>query len=132
MKFKYKSFGETLRPVIPITLIHKGVSVESEAIVDSGSDHCFFDAEVGNSLGITTSNSEIKEVFGIGGNASLYYVHPVKVRLGDTLLDIKAGFVSKIGGQVFRYGVLGQEGFFDRFVVRFDLSKEMVELKEIK
>ena len=51
-----------MRPVIPITLIHKGVSVESEAIVDSGSG----------------------------------------------------------------------QGFFDKFSVKFNLSKELIELKEIK
>jgi len=27
------------------------------------------------------------------------------------------------------YGVVGQNGFFDNFIVKFDLSKEEIELK---
>ena len=30
------------------------------------------------------------------------------------------------------YGVVGQRGFFDKFVVKFDFLKEEVELKERK
>jgi len=30
------------------------------------------------------------------------------------------------------YGVVGQNGFFDIFVVKFDLIKEEIELKERK
>lgn len=132
MRFRYKSYGETLRPVIPITLINKGVSVESEAMVDSGSDHCFFDAEVGKDIGITTDNSQIKEVFGIGGKISLYYVHPVTLQVGNKSLNVNVGFVPNLGGNIFTYGIVGQEGFFEEFSVKFNLSKEYIELKEIK
>ena len=47
MKFKYKAYGDSLRPVIPVTLLYKKAHVDHEVLIDSGSDHCFFDAEIG-------------------------------------------------------------------------------------
>jgi len=29
------------------------------------------------------------------------------------------------------YGILGQDGFFDKWVVKFEYSKENIEIKEI-
>ena len=39
-----------------------------------------------------------------------------------------AGFLSNIAR--LGYGVVGQKGFFDVFLVKFDLLKEEVELRE--
>ena len=41
MKFKYKEYGDSLRPVIPVTLSCGEEFVSCEVLVDSGSDHCF-------------------------------------------------------------------------------------------
>jgi hypothetical protein len=132
MRFRYKEYGDSLRPVIPVVLKNENKYFRYEVLVDSGSDHCFFDAHVGELIGINKNNSEIKETFSVGGKVSLYYVHPVTLQIGEKSLHINAGFMPNLGGQIFSYGIVGQEGFFDRFVVRFDLSKEVVELKEIK
>jgi hypothetical protein len=43
--------------------------------------------------------------------------------------NIKAAFLRKIGP--YGYGVVGQRGFFDNFIVKFDLLKEEIELKPI-
>lgn len=56
------------------------------------------------------------------------YIHRVSVNIGGKSYETDIGFsydISKYG-----YGVLGQKGFFDMFVVIFDLEKERIELKE--
>ena len=128
MKFKYKEYGESLRPVIPVVLKYGRKYFKYEVLVDSGSDYCFFDAEVGEAIGIFKKNSEIKEVFGIGGRISIYYVHPVTLMVGDQRLHIEAGFIPNLGGQIVNYGIVGQQGFFEKFIVRFDLMQQEVEL----
>lgn len=80
-----------------------------------------------NSLGIVIESGEKQEVGGITGEIKPYYIHPVTIKVGGWPFDIEAGFLSDIARM--GYGVLGQKGFFDIFVVKFDLLKEEIELK---
>ena len=95
--------------------------------MDSGADFCIFDAEIGELLGIDVKSGEKQMVGGITGVMEPYYIHPLTIRAGGWAHNIKAGFlpnISKLG-----YGVVGQKGFFDNFVVKFELLKEEIELK---
>lgn len=131
MKFQYKKYGhEILRPVIPIEIIYKNRSVSYEVLVDSGADFCIFDAQIAEILDIDIFSGEKQEVWGITGIGEPYYVHPVTIKIGGWSYQIKAGFLPNIAR--LGYGVVGQKGFFDIFIVRFDLLKEEVELKERK
>lgn len=129
MKFKYKKITEEiLRPIIPIEIIYKNQRVRYEVLVDSGADENIFDAEIGKILNIDIERGEKKSVGGITGVYEDYYVHPVKINVGGWEYNTQAGFlqnISRLG-----YGIVGQKGFFDIFVVKFDLIKEVVELKE--
>ena len=71
----------------------------------------------------------MKEVFGVGGKVSLYYLHLVIIEVGGWEYKIEAGFMPDVAGRVMPYGIVGQKGFFDNFIVKFDLLKEEVELK---
>lgn len=129
MRFKYKKYAPgILRPVIPIEIIHKGISVPYEVLVDSGADFCIFDAQIADILGINVKEGKKMEVAGITGVIEPYYVHPVTIKVGGWPFDIQAGFLPGIAK--FGYGVVGQKGFFDIFIVKFDLLKEEIELKE--
>ena len=130
MRFKYKAYGDALRPVVPVTLFYKGAYVDYEVLIDSGSDHCFFDSEIGEDIGIFRNNSEIREVFGVGGKISLYYNHSVILKIGDKSFETEVGFMPNLGGNIVSYGIVGQKGFFDNFIIQFDYIKEGVELKE--
>ena len=128
MKFSYKKYTpEILRPVIPIEIIYKNNSIHYEVLVDSGADFCIFDSQIGQLLGIDIQSGKKQEVGGITGTKENYYVHSVNIKVGGWSYPIEAGFlpnIAKIG-----YGVVGQKGFFDIFVVKFDLLKEEIELK---
>jgi len=52
-------------------------------------------------------------------------VFPIKI--GGRIYKIDAGFMRMSGSS---YGVVGQKGFFDKFIVKFDLIKEEIEIRE--
>ncbi len=129
MKFPYVAYNGVLRPVIPIKLKLKHQEIGYHVLVDSGADFCLFDAEIGEAIGIEVTKGKPREVFGVGGKASIYYIHKVKIDVGGWCYDIEAGFMPSVAGKVMRYGLVGQKGFFENFVIRFDLSKEEIEVK---
>jgi len=129
MKFKYKNYGHgTLRPVIPIEIKYENVSVPYEVLVDSGADFCIFDAQIGEILDVDLEKGEKFYVAGITGKLEPYYVHPISIKVGGWDYKIKAGFMPNMGS--FSYGVVGQKGFFENFIVKFDLLKAEIELRQ--
>jgi len=129
MKFKYKKYGPgVFRPVIPIEIIYKSRVVNYEVLVDSGADFCIFDAQIGELLGIDIESGEKRTVAGITGKNESYYIHPTTIKVGGWPHKIEAGFLPNIAR--LGYGVVGQKGFFGLFVVKFDLLREEIELKE--
>jgi hypothetical protein len=125
MKFNYKRYApDIVRPVILIELVHDSTEVPYEVLVDSGADECIFDAGIAVILGIDIKRGLKKSVYGITGETRDYYAHPVTIKIGGWKHDIVAGFMEMDHG----YGIVGQKGFFDLFIVKFDLLKEQLEL----
>ena len=93
---------------------------------------CFFDAEVLIAARDNQHEGNFHELFGVAGNRSSSYHHPITIKVGDISYDIEAGFVPLLGGGLVSYGFAGQKGFFDKFVVKFDLSKNEIEVRESK
>jgi hypothetical protein len=129
MKFKYKKYGHILRPVIEIRVKNSEASIRYEVLVDSGADICLFSAAVGEAIGIDVESGRKNEVMGVGGKFSVYYIHPITIEVGGWSYAIDAGFMPDVAGHVMPYGIVGQKGFFDNFVIKFDLLKEEVEFK---
>jgi hypothetical protein len=129
MKFPYKIYGEIPRPVIQIILKNGSKVVGYNVLVDSGADICLFDENVGTYLGLDIKKGKPKEVFGVGGKASIYYVHPITIEVGGWQYKIEAGFMPDVAGRVMPYGIVGQKGFFEFFKIIFDRTGEDVELK---
>jgi len=130
MKFNYKRYSlDIIRPVIEIKLKLGSNILRYEVLVDSGADFCIFSSEAGEVLGIDVRKGKMREVFGVGGKASLYYLHKVNIEVGGWTYEIEAGFMPDVAGRTMPYGLVGQKGFFDNFIVKFDLLKEEVDLK---
>lgn len=138
MKFRYHRlllprrngfFGSSiLKPIIPITISLRGRELRYAALIDSGADFCIFDAEVGEFLGLDIIAGEPEEFGGIqekGG--AVAYLHNITITVGGRDYKTTVGFSYDIAKRGF--GILGQKGFFDIFVVKFDLIKEEIELK---
>lgn len=122
-------FGRTiLKPIIPIKIIIGGQEIKYAALIDSGADFCIFDGEIGEYLGLSVERGQ-KEIFGgiqeRGGARA--FIHAVTINIGGWNYKTTVGFSYDIAKHGF--GILGQKGFFDIFVVKFDLVKEEIELK---
>lgn len=116
-----------LRPIIPILLESEENKTGYWALIDSGADYCFFHSEIAEILQLDWQKGKIEEFGGIGGEKNLAYFHKVNMYIGGWKYELYCGFSDKIAK--FGYGVLGQNGFFDLFVVRFDFEKEEIEIK---
>jgi len=128
MKFKYTRYGRDIfRPVIPIELVGRQ-AVPYEVLVDSGADISIFDAEIGALAGIDVETGEPSTLVGATGIEEVFYLHTVGLVVGDVKLRTTVGFLPNMTRN--GYGVVGQKGFFDRFVVKFDLAKGEIELKQ--
>jgi hypothetical protein len=80
-------------------------------------------------LGIDITKGKAKEVFGVGGKASVYYLHKVTIEVGGWPYAVEAGFMPDVSGRTIQHGLVGQKGFFEHFKVIFDKQHEKIELK---
>ncbi len=130
MKFKYKKIApKVLRPIIPIE-VGNDFFVHYEVLVDSGADICLFHSDIAELLEIDVEKGEKREVTGITGDKQVYFYHrSVPIKIGGWEHKINVGFMK---GTPYGYGVVGQESFFEIFIVKFDLIKEEIELIERK
>lgn len=131
MRVNYKSFPfrnrgipdrtSVWRPMLSVQLIYNhATSKRFEALVDTGTDYCLFDAHIGASIGIKVNNGPEGELGGIVlGSRSKVYFHNVKLVVGADIVEIKAGFSWDITSNL-----LGQTGFFDNFAVSFQPAFE--------
>ncbi len=130
MKFKYKQFGlDTLRPVVPIEIEYNNLVTPYEVLVDSGADICIFNSQIAEVLGIDLLKGIKSQVNGISGFPQEIYIHTVRIKIGSKYYKTDVGFIQMSNTS---YGVVGQKGFFDIFIVKFDLLKKEIEIKPRK
>ncbi len=128
MRFPYKRVAPgIIRPIIPIEVSYQDISIPYEVLIDSGADFCIFDAEIAEILGLLLTKGEKRHFAGVTGDKAFAYMHSVEMTIGGWSYQIEAGFASDIGP--YAYGIVGQVGFFDKFIVKFDYLKEEVEIK---
>jgi len=138
MKFDYSKipfdeksdlFGDfVLRPIIRIEVAFGEEKIPYLALIDSGADFSIFDAHIGELVGIDVK-SGIPVVFAGAekSRGSLAYLHEVDVKVGTEKLETKVAFSYNVADN--GHGLLGQRGFFEHFVVKFDYAKKEIELK---
>ncbi len=109
------------------------MSIAAFAIVDSGADNCLFPASLAGQLGITILNRNAYVFSGTSEQGQIAYFETVKATMwngqaGEQPLtfELYAGFCDTL--EHVGMGLLGQEGFFSRFEVRFDRTEIFFEL----
>lgn len=139
MKFPYKRIpldpissylGKSiLRPIIPVTISFGKRSLRYDALIDSGADFCIVPGEIGEYLGIKVKSGQKQYFGGIQEQkGSVAFIHEITLNVGGFDYKTTIGFSFEIAVQ--GYGILGQKGFFNIFVVRFDYKTGDIELKE--
>lgn len=139
MKFPYKKIPvipsslylgkTTLRPIIPVTISVNKKSLRFDVLLDSGADFSILPGEIGEYLGLKVKTGINQHFGGIQKQKdAIAYMHDVVLKIGGFDYKTMIGFSFDIALQA--YGILGQKGFFNIFVVKFDYKKEEIELKE--
>lgn len=103
--------------MLDVRLVYNhATSKRFEAVIDTGSDCCLFQAHIGESIGIRVRDGYEGPLGGVlaGIRAKVYY-HPIKLLVAGAYVDIRAGFSDALD-----QCLLGQIGFFDHFSVRFN------------
>ena len=134
LKFNYKEIRrpdntKVKLPSIPITLIGKE-EFSTVALLDSGADISAISRDIAEIVGLDL-RAKKSPAFGIGGKVDAVdtkvpitlnrghehykFLIPVKVILGDYDFPV----------------LLGRAGFFDKFIICFDQSRQKVSLKRV-
>ena len=129
MRFRYKEFPRHIkRPIIPIEVCFQNECWPCEVLVDSGADHCILDAQIAEVLGIDFRRGRKGKVVGITGVPEKIYFYPVRLKVGGWEYRTTIAFLEGLANYG-HAGVVGQKGFFDKFVVKFDYLKGLVALR---
>lgn len=128
MKFPYVNMGTYHMPIIPVTLSNGDSSIVTEALVDSGAARCIFDAEFAGALGISDVESgDPMEFEGVSGDTVIGYCHDVTLAVGGNRFhNVGIAFSPDMPDNA--VNILGQQGFFDLFPIKFTLSKREIHL----
>lgn len=129
MKFPYVDRGYgTLVPIIPVTVGKGDNCIVTEALVDSGADQSIFDAQFAEAVGIedVESGEEVK-FEGVSGHFLTGYLHDVDLNVGgNPFRDVNIAFSRDMPDNA--VNILGQQGFFDLFPIKFTYSARQIEL----
>jgi len=141
MNFKYQKFPvdskncpfpnkkSALRPVIQVDFETPGGNFGYLVLIDSRADYCIFHAQIGEQLGLDIKSGDPLVFYGTSGEPQKAYFHEITFKIGGNPHTCKVGFSYDM--DKLAYGLLGQDGFFNKWVVKFEYQKENVELKEI-
>lgn len=133
MKFKYQKVSLSdpfssksfiLRPMIPVSLRFGKSVVRYEALLDSGADFSIFPLEIAKKLGINLTKNRKIYFSGFNEEAIEGIISKIVLEIGGVKIDTQVVFSG-----VSSKALLGQYGFFDKFIVKFDLKKEEIEIK---
>jgi len=124
MKIKYRKYGIKYSPEIKVVLKYKGNIVDLYALIDSGADICIFPSEVGVYLGLNAKSVEPEKALGIGNKEIPTYIHNLRIIILGREFPIKCGFIDKLPK-----ALLGRDGFFNRFIVKFHHSEKYMDIK---
>lgn len=137
MKFPYLKIPHSdpnkkwiTRPIIPVTLFSHKQNIRVYALIDSGADKCLFNAEIAEVLDMDLVKGEAEPFGGIEGGRIVAYLHKIQLQvIGiDNKIEIVADFTSALG----IVPILGQDGFFDNFRIKFEKDHNTVEITPIK
>lgn len=134
MKYKYTSFfppDRTLkwikRPMILIEVFGPNGSNKFSALIDSGADCSLFNVEIAEMLDLDLSKGRSVDFAGISGKITGYRLENIQIKIEDFDKPIKIPvcFVrSKTVGLL-----LGEEGFFDKYRIKFEKDHDAFEIK---
>jgi len=98
-----------------------------EAIIDSGAGRCLFHAAFAAALGLDLKAGEREILNGIGGQEETW-LHDIALHTYGGPIPIRAGFKENLPIAA----LLGMNGFFEHFLVRFDGALQQCTLDRLR
>jgi hypothetical protein len=130
MRYEYVGFpgkdpkAAIYRPYLVVRAASKEKFTDTFCLIDSGADYCMMPSSLGKLIGIDVKSGPEQEIKGIGAQPVKGYFHPVHITVPKLAsFDATVAFCDEL-----KYGVLGQEGFFQKFRVVFDRKTLQFEL----
>lgn len=120
-----------VRPYIPIRLTGPKGFWEGYGLIDSGADRSLFNIQIAEKIGLSLSGvSNFENFGGIEGGTIKASLHEVKVKIVgmDEEIKIRAGFVNSSGVAA----ILGQDGFFDAFRIKFERNRGIIDINFVR
>lgn len=116
-------------PLLKVTLFHQEKKVNVLAMIDSGADISVFNLGYAQALGIDLSQCDPVVVSGVEGTPQDCYRTTIDLEPeGLPRITLQALFIDSMGVD----GLLGQEGFFDQHVIRFDRQNDSFEITPVQ
>jgi len=114
------------RPIIPVTLFGPQGKIIVDALIDSGADKSLFHVELAQEIGLNLKIKRSEFFGGIEGGRVKSFLSPIRLQIMgmDEIIEIMAGFTSARGVSA----ILGQEGFFDAFKIKFERRRNRIEI----
>lgn len=139
MKYKYSAFLPPAtsdkwikRPLIQIEVFSGKNVIKFNALIDSGADKSLFNVEVAKLIGLDLEKAKPHSFVGIGGKQEIkaYLIDEVEIKVEgmDKKIKIPVGFINSDSVGL----LLGQEGFFDQYRIKFEKNHDTFELTPVK
>jgi len=119
------------RPVVEIELFGKTSTVKTLALIDSGADRSLFNIQFAKEVGIDFTNAREEGFIGIGDIKPIKcYVAEIEIKIKgmDNKIKIMAGFINSDSVNA----LLGQEGFFDNYRIKFEKDHDVFEIIPVR
>jgi len=140
LSFRFKEvdvggFGIIRRPIIPVTLSSMaGMSMDVEAIIDSGSDGAIITKDMADALQVVLGKKT--EEIGLGGEKMRVVLGHVRLAVTDgretvRLMDVPVN-VPIEGGAELEEMIIGREPFFRDFNVTFQQNSNSIILERAR
>jgi hypothetical protein len=111
-----------------VTLLNGTRDFSCYAIVDSGADDCMFPGVFAAQIGLELTSGRPYVFSGAGSRGQLAYFFEIEIEIAGALkYQLPIGFTQAMDAA--RVGLLGQNGFFDRFNVAFLLRQRKFVLE---
>ncbi len=124
MDYNYKQIGQKFYPIIPLVIFNREKSLDSDALIDSGSMLSLFRKDVADELGIMFKSGKPARMASVHGEM-LVYVHSLRLVIHDKEFICQTGFSDEFKANV---NLLGRMDFFEQFKVTFDEREKKIEL----
>jgi len=136
MKFPYIKFPSfnprqkwISRPYIPLKIIGQKGIWEGYGLIDSGADKSLLNIEIAEEIGLDLDESQFENFSGIEGGKLKAKITKIRIQItGFEEIKIVAGFVDSTAVGV----ILGQEGFFDEYRIKFERDNGTIEITSVK